>query len=263
MVESESEVTISEQEPAQEEMIAKSRVNKIVKREKAAAADKVRREMEAKHASELESFRHNPEHFQQNPENYPQDPQAQFQNPVDTGEMQVPPGSQIKENDHFDRLFDAKLKKLQEAEQERMRLAEEAETQRLTKEAADKYLLKVSQQKADFPDFDEVMKEFDMTQFSGLALLAGQMDNTAAIMHELASNPSKVAQLQFWAERSSPMALREMQKLSASIAKNQQAAANNVPTNAPLSRLKSSTVAGADNGQMGLKDFKNADWLKG
>jgi hypothetical protein len=53
-----------------------------------------------------------------------------------------------------------------------------------------------------------------------------------------------------------------MKKLSESISKNEEAKAENVSPNAPLSRLKSSNV-GADTGKMSLKDYKNADWLKG
>ena len=141
--------------------------------------------------------------------------------------------------------------------------AHQAELKAEIDKSENQYLMRVDQGKADFPDFDDVMRDFDLRAFSGIALLAGQMDNTAAVMYELAQNPTKVAQLHVLAQHSPEMAKKEMQKLAGSITKNQQALSENVSTNAPLSRLKSSTVAGADNGQMGLKDFKNASWLKG
>lgn len=241
MVESESEVSTSGQEAAQEEMIAKSRVNDIVKREKAAAADKVRREMEALHAQEIEGLK-------------------AAQSP---SEGVAPQNHGMDMRSEVQRLLAEEVKRFQEEEEKREYEAQQAELQKLTQESADRYLLKVSQGKSEFPDFDEVMQNYDMRAFSGVALLAGQMDNTAAIMYELSQNPMKVAQLHTLARESPVSAQKEIQKLSASIAKNQQAAANNVQTNAPLSRLKSSTVAGADNGQMGIKDYKSADWLRG
>lgn len=241
MVESESELVIETPDSAQEEMIAKSRVNDIVKREKAAAADKVRREMESLHAQEIEGLK-----------------AAQASSPGAS-----PQNSGIDMRAEMRQLLAEEAKKFQEEEDRREYEAEQAHIQKGIQESANKYLLNVEKGKTEFPDFDEVMQDFDMRAFSGVALLAGQMDNTAAIMYELSQNPFKVAQLHTLAKESPASAEKEMRKLAASITKNQQAAANNVPTNAPLSRLKSSTVAGADNGQMGLKDYKNADWLRG
>lgn len=240
MVESEDALVTEAPETAPEEMVAKSRVNEIVKREKAAAADKVRREMEALHAQEIEGLK-------------------SAQSPS-RGETQEP-GSDIRST--VQQLLSEEIKKFQEEEDKRAYEAQQAQLQKDMQESANQYLLKVDQGKSEFQDFDDVMKDFDIRAFSGVALLAGQMDNTAAIMYELAQNPLKVAQLHTLAKESPGLAEKEMRKLATSITKNQQAAANNVQTNAPLSRLKSSTVAGADNGQMGLKDYKNADWLKG
>ncbi len=241
MVESESELVIETPDTAQEEMIAKSRVNDIVKREKAAAADKVRREMEALHAQEVERLR-------------AEQPTSQGNNPQ---------GYDANIDEKLNKLLEDKIRAIQEEEQRREQEAQQAELKKQLDESAHQYLLKVEQGKAEFPDFDEVMKDFDIRRFSGVALLAGQLDNPAAIMYELAQNPGKVANLHILAQEAPQMALKEMKKLSDSIAKNQQAALNNVQTNAPLSRLKSSTVAGADTGEMGLKDFKNASWLRG
>jgi hypothetical protein len=59
------------------------------------------------------------------------------------------------------------------------------------------------------------------------------------------------------------MAKKEMEKLSQSIVKNQQAVQGNVSPREPLPRLKSSSSVGADTGEMTLRDYKNADWLRG
>lgn len=219
-----------------EEMVAKSRVNEIVKREKLAAADKVRREMEQLHAQELEKLRNT-----QAPSTSPESPDIR---------------STVQQ------LLSEEIQKFQAEEEKRAKEAQEAELEKQLQQSASNYLMKIEQGKPEFSDFDDVMKDFDVRAFSGVALLAGQMDKTAAIMYELAQNPLKVAQLHTLAQQSPTLAEKEMRKLEASIVKNKQAALNNVQTNAPLSRLKSSTVAGADNGVMGLKDFKKADWLK-
>lgn len=239
MVESESEVTIAQDVP-QEEMIAKSRVNDIVKREKAAAADKARREMEAMHAQELERLKAS---------------QA-----LNVGSSPIESDAQLEEK--INKIFNDKVRAYQQEEEKRVQEEQQAKLKAGLEESFNHYMLKVEHGKSDFPDFNDVMKDFDLQAFPGVALLAGQMDNTAAIMYELAQNPMKVAHLHVLAQQSPEMAKKELQRLSQSISKNQQAVADNVQTNAPLSRLKSSTVAGADTGQMGLKDFKNADWLR-
>ncbi len=239
MEESESSVGMEvEQVPEPpEEMVAKSRVNEIVKREKLAAADKVRRELEAQHAAAIDQLK------------------AGQQQPAG-----VSPESNPDMRSQMQAMLNEEIQKYQAEEERRAEEARQAELKEHINKSANQYLMKVEQGKSDLSDFDEVMKDFDISAFSGVALLAGQMENTAAIMYELAQNPLKVAQLHTLAQQSPGLAEKEMRKLDASIAKNQQAASNNIQTNAPLSRLKSSSVAGADNGQMGLKDFKKADF---
>lgn len=238
MAESENEVaTDATQEPVPEETLSKSRVNEIVKREKALAADKVRREMEAQHAQEIENLK-----------------ASQTQTPA------AMPESAPDIRQTVQQLLNEEIQRYQ-AEQERSaKEAHEAQIKAELEKSAQQYLLKVEQSKKDIPDFDEVMKDFDLGAFSGVALLAGQLDNPAAIMYELAQNPLKVAQLHSLVQTSPMMAKKEMQKLGDSISKNQQALEANVTTNAPLSRLKSSTVVGGDSGEMGLKDMKKAPW---
>ncbi len=58
------------------------------------------------------------------------------------------------------------------------------------------------------------------------------------------------------------MAERMLKELASSIVKNQEAVENTVLPKAPLSRLKSSTTVGADNGEMTIRDLRNQDWLR-
>lgn len=236
MAESENEVATETPQAEPEETLSKARVNEIVKREKALAADKVRREMEAQHAQEIESLK-----------------AAQPQSAATP--TQAPDIRQTVQQ-----LLNEEIQRYQ-AEQERSaKEAHEAQIKAELEKSAQQYLLKVEQSKKDIPDFDDVMKDFDLGAFSGVALLAGQLENPAAVMYELAQNPLKVAQLHSLVQSSPMMAKKEMQKLADSITKNKQALEANVTTNAPLSRLKSSTVVGGDSGEMGLKDMKKAPW---
>ncbi len=218
-----------------EKTLTQSQVNEIVKREKAAAADKVRRELEALQAQQ------------------PSQPQG-------LGGMPQENMGDIEEK-VFNRILEH-ANKLKEEEERQAREYHMAQHKAKLEEEAGNYLTKVALGKEKISDFEDVMKDFDASAFPQLALLAGRMDNTAEIMYELTKNPEKLARLDHLATRSEKLATKELEKLSQSIAKNEQAMLDNVTTNAPLSRLKSST-AGADSGKMGLKDYKSADWLRG
>ncbi len=216
-----------------ERSLTQEHVNEIVKREKAAAADKVRREMEALHRQEIEQLKSSA------PTSMGGIPQE------DLGAME-------------ERL----LKRMAEEQERKQNEILRAENEQLLRNAADMYHLKVAKGKDKFSDFEEVMRDFDPSAFPQVALESADFDNTDEIMYELSKNPGKLMQLTGLFEKSPLLGRRELTKLSQSIAQNQEAKENNVSTNAPLSRLKSSTV-GEDSGQVTLKDLKNADWLRG
>lgn len=219
--------------PAPDRNLTQEHVNEIVKREKAAAADKVRREMEALHRQEIE--------------------QMKSGIPKSVGGIQQEDMGVIEE-----RL----MKRFAEEQDRRQNDQLRAENEQLLRNAADMYHLKVAKGKDKFSDFEEVMRDFDPSAFPQVALESADFDNTDEIMYELSKNPGKLMQLTGLFEKSPIMGRRELTKLSQLIAQNQEAKENNVSTNAPLSRLKSSMV-GEDSGQTTLKDFKNADWLRG
>jgi hypothetical protein len=214
-----------------EKTLTQSQVNEIVKREKANTAERVRREMEALREQEASRAP---------------------QNGLDPAALEEKIIQRLVEMD----------KKAQEEDRKREQEAQDAERRQQVEKVASEFWLKMKSGKDQYSDFDEVMTDFDASAFPQLAFLAAGMEQTAGIMYELSKNPSKLAQLNLLAERSPKLAEREMKKLSESISKNEEAKAENVSPNAPLSRLKSSNV-GADTGKMSLKDYKNADWLKG
>lgn len=214
---------------ASEKMLSTSQVNDIVKREKIRAAERVRQELEAKHRAEMEQLSGSPQ-----------------------------PGAGLDVEAIKQQVYDKFLDDL-----ETHRDAAEKEAQeRQMKSLADQYWLKMGKGSELFNDFNEVVGDFEPDKFSSTVHLATQMDNTADIIYELSKNPSKLIQIDSLARQSPKLAMKELQRLSDSISKNIDAKMNNVEAPAPLSRLKPST-AGADNGKMGLKDFKAAPWLRG
>lgn len=225
-------VAVEQNLPEEEKTLSQSQVNDIVKREKAAVAEKVRRELEQQFQGEIEKVK---------------------QAPQSVGGMVQPDMAEIEE-----KIFNRVIEKAREVDEKESqeRFAEQIQSQ------ADQYRHKIGVGKERFEDFDEVMRDFDPREFPELALIAGQQEDTSAIMYELAKNPLKLAQLDLLRKRSPNMALKEMKKLAQSIQQNQQAKENHVKSPAPLNRLKSSTV-GADDGKMTIRDLKNQPWLRG
>jgi hypothetical protein len=75
-------------------------------------------------------------------------------------------------------------------------------------------------------------------------------------MQEVIEHPNKMANLITLA-KDQPYALQQaMQALSASIKRNQEAVAQEQESKDPMSRLKPSPQAGADNGAMSVNDFR-------
>lgn len=204
-------------------------VNDIVKREKARASERARAELEAKHAAELEKLRG----------------EAMNSNSVDPS-----------------RLKEEVLKDLYDDLEKRQRDAEDQERKAQLQHLADQYHLKMGKKPDHLEDFDEIMADFNPADFSATAMLAAGFDNVPEIMHELASNPTKLAQIDNLAMKSPLLAKKELERLSKSIKANLEAKQSNVSAPAPLSRTKSSNV-GADNGQMTLKDLKRSPLLRG
>lgn len=125
----------------------------------------------------------------------------------------------------------------------------------------DQYYIKMGKGSELFDDFNEIMGDFEPDKFPNTTLLVAQMENAPEIMYELASNPSKLLEIEGLAKRSKGMADNQLKKLSASINTNLQAKQNVQNAPKPLSRLKSSSV-GADTGKMSMKDLKKADYLR-
>lgn len=223
-------------------MLPQSQVNEIVKREKAQVAERVRREMEAQ--------------------------MAQQGNQSSMGGMSQAPDIEAIKQEVLNHIMQ-KAQEMDELEAKKAQEAKEAQEREAIQKTADDFYLRLGAGKDKYSDFEEVMMDFEPHAFPRVAFLAaetgsdGQPLDTAGIMYELAKNPAKLTHLNDLAMHSPKMAKKEMERLSQSIARNQQAMQENVSPREPLSQMKSSSSVGADTGTMTLRDYKNADWLRG
>ena len=229
------DVALSTEASQPEKNLSVAQVNDIVKREKARAAEiaaeRVRQELEAKHAQELENMR------------------AGGGQPTANG---IDMDSIRKE------VLSGVMQELQAKHQEALEQEEQAKLESIAKD----YHLKMGKGSDAYDDYNEVMGEFKAQEFPSVAMMAAQMDNTPEIMYELAKNPNKLIEIDMLAQKSPGMARKRLEQLAQSIGKNLEAKASNVNAPAPLSRPKSSSV-GVDNGKLTLNDFKKASYLRG
>lgn len=223
-----------------EKMLSQSQVNEIVKREKAQATDKAKREMEKLY-----------EMNQQNSTASAQQGALESAYDADTIREQV--AEAIKQE----------TQRAQEEAYKKQLDEQEEEYRRNLEQVGRSYQMKMTAGRDKYSDFEDVMQDYDVQAFPHIAFLAAEMDNTPDIMYELARNPLKVATLNDLAQKSPKTAHRELEKLSKSITENQNSIANEPHISAPLHRPRSSTMAGSDSGKTTLQDLKNASWLRG
>lgn len=140
---------------------------------------------------------------------------------------------------------------------EAQRSAQEQEAQRI----ASDFFAKVNADKSKFSDYDKVLGEIDLRSIPYHVQLAATVDNTAAVMYELAKNPTKLAAIQTLididhkAGRVPKLALAEMRRLSESIKENEKAAKFQAPK-APLSKMPPSNAGTGNTGPLTVSDYR-------
>lgn len=228
------EATDVESSPVPEKMLTASQVNELVKRAKRKGEQKMQEQLDAarKQIEELQAQAQGAAPQQGIPQN------------GITPEQQAQIAEQVQ-------------KVLQQQEEQRMKEQLEQEVNQV----AQQYLGKMAQGKDMFDDFEAVTADFDPREFPQLVFLATQMDNTAAIIYELKKNPSKLADILTWIDKSPSMARSELGKLSKSIQDNENAKRTLQEAPDPLSRLKPSPV-GTDGGTKTVRDYKSASYLR-
>lgn len=209
-----------------EEMLTKSRVEELVKKAKLKGRDSMQQELDALKA-ENEALKTN-------------------------GSMGgMPAAPNVDPNAIAKQVMENIQKQMQQESEQRA-------TQELQEQAnkiVGAYRSKMEAGKTTYPDFDEVMADFNPRAFPNLVLLASQVENTPDVMYELMKNPNKWSTLALLSERDPQAAQNMINRISASAKANTQAKAEQKDVPAPISRLSSSTT-GQDSGDLSVRDYK-------
>lgn len=214
-----------ENESQQEKMLPVSRVEELVKKAKLKGRDSMQQELDALKAEN-----------------------EKLKSGGSMGGMSMP---EIDSNAITQQIM-ANIKQQMQAE------SEERAKQELEEEATrivQSYRSKMASGKEAYPDFDDVMADFNPKAFPNLVLLASQVDNTHDVMYELMKNPAKFGTIAVLSERDPQAAQRMLGRVSQSIQANNQAKAEQKDVPEPLSRLSSSKT-GQDDGNLSVRDYK-------
>lgn len=195
---------------ATEKMLSQDEVNRLVGREKAAAAEKARRQVEAEYAERS------------------------------TQSNSAPKVDNEKIVEEVERRLKTQLEQEQE-EAQQQQLAEE------WRKVVSNYNNKLAEtaKSGDYDDYDEVVRGIDHSKYDMVVWGATNLDNTGDIVYELAKNPAKAVNLETLGRHDQKAFERELKKLSDSIKANKEAAKNVSKAPEPYSRLKPQ-VAGVD-----------------
>ena len=176
-------------------------------------------------------------------ESAPYRPEAETQTPVASGVYMTP----------------EQIRNLVKEETEKMQIETARNTQ--ASQIVSEFVQKLETGKKAYPDFEAKVSQLNLANLGNIVELANATDNTADVIYDLAENPHKVANLMMLAYTAPHLAQMEMQKLSASIRSNKQAASNQPQVNEPLSHVKHSTIA-ADSGSLSISSLRKQPWLK-
>lgn len=233
---------VASQTQSEEKLLRQSEVNELIGRAKNEAVERYKRET---HISSHEQ---------------PSTVQPQYAQPAQQSSY-IPPYQpqprQLTEDDYRRIAAEEAKRSHDTAKQEARREADMEKAQRTVGE----FLGKVDAGKSKYQDWDTVVKQDVFQRIPTHVELATRMENTADVMYELFKNPMKIAQLQTLIDldikygREPILALQEMQRLSDSIKRNDQASKFESPRE-PLDQLRPGN-AGTDNaGARSVRDYK-------
>lgn len=209
--------------PPVEKMLPQSQVNKIVAREVREAAEKARAEM-----------------------------QMQFER--DRAQQIAQQHTQAPEGDNaggMPQYSEDRIRQMIQSEANSMALHHQANT------IANEYKQKIKAEMMNDPEFADLYDELGIEQHPDLVLMVNGLDNTAAVVKDIAKNPGKIAQILMLQNSGlGKLARTELSKLSASIKANEVANKTPVPQ-APLSSLKPSSSGTSDGGSLTVKELRN------
>lgn len=218
----------SESSYSPENYVHKDKMNEVVRREKAEAYERARRELQ-----EQQSQPHS---------------QSSTQHSANTNANVGMGGMQQWTPDDIKRYASEAVKQTLNAQSQLEygnRMATEFE-QKLNA-VSDKY-----------PDFKDVVNKYGADVFTKMphaVLAANALPNCGDVIYDMLKNPSKLATIMKLQEVSTQAMKDELYNLSKSIEAN-QAALNTKPVNEPLDHITPSPTIGADNGVLSVRDFK-------
>lgn len=128
------------------------------------------------------------------------------------------------------------------------------------KKDVDNFLSKIDASKDRYPDLKDKIAELGLPTVASVVSIVNSFDNTADIMNDLAENPLKLIQIQALYKANPTLALKEMNKMSESIKKNQNALSMD-SVDKPLRRITPSN-SGMDNGSSTISNLRKNKWLK-
>ena len=133
------------------------------------------------------------------------------------------------------------------------RKAQDEEAQRIVRD----FSSKLDSGRGKYSDFDEMVGDIDYQYFPNIVqMIARDLDNADDVLYELGKNRTKMASLEYLAERSPRDALREAKRLAKSIKENQEAEKSLRPRE-PLSQVKSSSASVDSGDRLSFKDLRN------
>ncbi len=209
--------------PVEEKLLNQSRVNEIVGHAKKEAYEKARREVLAEQ----------------------QQAQAPYQASTVPAESSMGGVPSLDEN---------RIRQL--INEESQRKSDYA----MAEKTAGEFVQKLTSAKEKYPDMDDVASQLNLASVPQLVQWTNGLDNTADVIYNIGKNPSKFANLLTLTTTAPHLAVAELQRLSKSIKDNEAGAQANSPP-PPLGQIKPSAT-GADNGSMGVRDYKKANYLK-
>lgn len=217
---------------ANDDMLHKSTVSKIVERERLKAFEKGKKEALMQLQQEQQQM---------------QQPEAQ------SGQQQAPQqpgnqgGMQQMSQDDIERLI-----------AERTPQALQDHVQKLQSEhTINSFVSKMQAAEARHPGLESKLNDLDYSPaMASVIQMANDMENTADVMKELLDNPTKLVNLLGFVKEQPKLAKRQLMDLSGSIKQNQEALAQEKQAQDPMSQLKPSSSAGMDNSAMSVNDFR-------
>ena len=211
-------------------------LSQLIAAKKMAERDRVTRQMEAKYQAEIEQLK-----SQQKQTQAPaRDANVAQQSPAGLNQSQI------------DEMVAAKIS--EDLERRQAEAAKEAHEEEM-KRVANTYFSKLRAAGEKNSDIEEVMGDFDHTQFPQLVHAIHTYDNMGEMMAELANNPLKLEKINAWLKYSPKKAQSALQELSDSIRETSNAYEDYQAAPAPLSESRPSNV-GVTSGMSKLEQLK-------